>query len=208
MKVKIVSFCTEGAYQAEALPLCQSASRYKLDFNLVTYTKSFLPDWEQAVCYKPLFILQQIRLWDQHDWVVWTDADSEFIRQPDWLRIPQHADIAWYFFQRHPGQIHECLTGTMAFRPNRSTIEFVERWVELTESSRNSSTPEQRSLQKMWLEESKLGYPNIGNVFWRDARIGILPKEFVWIFDDFPAIYGEGCEPMILHRQASRRLRT
>ena len=191
MRVKVVSFATTGEYDREADRLRESAKRFNVDINVVTYSRDFLPTWFDAVKFKPRFIAEQLALWsDDYSGVLWSDADSEFVAAPDWDTFDAcHA--AWHRFKRSKMHEEENLTGTMFFAPSTLTKHFLHDWIAATEAIGKCDTPEQRSLKAVMAER-------------RESFIAKdMPASYVWIFDDFPALY-PGVKPVVIHRQASR----
>lgn len=194
MKIKIVSFATEGAYDVEADRLRESANRFGVDLNVVVYTREHLPTWQVAVKFKPRFIAEQLALWaDEYDGILWTDADSEFVSAPDWT-VFDGCHAAWHKFKRSKMHEEELLTGTMYFSASTLAKHLLHDWIEATENVGDCDTPEQRSLKAVMAEK-------------RESFIVKDPgAAYCYVFDDFKEIY-PGVEPVVLHRQASRRLK-
>lgn len=188
MRVKVISFYTEGAYEEEVKPLLASCERFALDSNIVKYRKEFLPTWNDAVCFKPRFILEKLNLWNDYDGIFWTDADSEFVQGPDFSRF-ERCDLSWHKFKRSRSHEEEYLTGSMFFRCTESVRTLVEEWGKVTGIFSKTDTPEQHSLKKVCEEKDRwLKFENL------DASY--------CTFDDNVAKY-----PVIWHRQVSRKLR-
>lgn len=190
--MKVVSFATEGAYAAHGDRLRASCEKFGLDFNIVVYRRDFLPDWQQAVLWKPKFILEQVRIWDEYDGLLWTDADSVFLRDPD-FSVFENGDVGWHWFKRSVNHAREPLTGTMFFRPQQPVVDFIRVWSVSSELFRGKFTPEQDGLQLAWNRNVGLRHVDPG-------------PEWCWIFDDFLALYGYRIS-VVEHYQASRENR-
>lgn len=193
MKVKVVSFCTAGPYAEEAKKLRESCDKFGLDCIAVEYTREYLPTWKDAVCLKPDHMFECLILWDNYDYILWTDADSFFVKKPDFDKF-KGCDVAWHKFKRTRNHEEEFLTGTMLLRPCEEVISFARAWGGRTREFYHTDTPEQRSLKVVWPDfADKLKFMDLG-------------PDMVYIHDDFKSIYPK-VDPVIIHTQASRKYR-
>lgn len=190
MKIKIVAFYTPS-YADEIKALHATASELGLK---VCETRIKDLTWSRAVMYKPEFIWDQLmKLEEEFDGLLYTDADSRFRRVPDWDQF-KGLDFSCHFFRRSPVCEPEMLTGTMYFGNGKNVLPFVASWALRTEQFASTDTPEQRSLTVTWEN-------------WKDVlSFKDFGPELVWIFDDFIPLY-PGRMPVIEHMQASRQRR-
>lgn len=191
--MRVVAFWTNESYFREIVRLHDSMERFGLH-----YQTEHVPGkkgWLEAVMAKPRFILHMLETLQDSD-VFYTDADSSFKKAPDW-RILAGLDVAWAHFKGSPVMPAEHLTGSMFFRNTSAVRDFVEDWAEETERGIYAKcfTPEQDSLAVAWARIHGKG----------EIRFGELPPEYCW-FDTCREVYGP-LEPVIEHRQASRRYR-
>jgi len=199
-KVKIVSFFTAGDYQKEAERLAESFARFSLNAYVVQYPAM---SWKEAVMRKPAFFLNMLSVHSDYSGILWTDADSEFMKIPD-VSIFADADLGIHSWKRTPQGDTEYLTGTMYLANKPLVKSFLEEWVEATKRFDGGHTPEQQSL-RLLLETGK----------WNERLKIVDPgPEWVWIFDDFEDRYNRNVpkelkrQPVVKHYQASRRLKT
>lgn len=195
--IRIINFYTPGPYAEEAKELCESA--WKLGLNIYAAEYAHLKCWQDAVCFKPQFILLQlesIMRSSGEDGVLWVDADARFRSLPDWS-IFETCDFSACHFQWTKGHPIELLTGTLFFRSNAKTLDFLYRWVALTHEWYYHQTPEQMSLLHAY--NSQLDTVT-------SLRFKELPKEMIFIEPEFREMY-PNMTPAISHYQASRRLR-
>lgn len=180
----IVSFYTPE-YSIEAIKLLDSLERYSLfyDIQRVDSKKS----WIENVNYKSQFCKEMLDYYYDIP-VVWVDCDAEVQHYPELFhRID--ADIGVYFRNRY-GASHELLSGTIYFGNTAVSKDIVAKWCDFCK--RNPTRWDQRSLQEV-LELEK-----------ERVRIFEIPPSYVRIFDAHDM---QGIDPVILHNQASRRLK-
>lgn len=193
MKIKIISFYTPN-YAREAARLEASLNQFNLDYTL---DQASFGSWHEAVSHKPKFIMDFMNaclMGGQYTGILWTDADSEVMRQPD-LEELGGCDAAWHRFQRSPKHGEEFLTGTIYFAVNSLSRAFVRKWAEVTAAQKHNDTPEQLALQEVY--GMHRNYPLVTRS---------LGPEWCYIFDDSKAIYPD-VKPVFQHYQASRRLK-
>lgn len=122
-----VSYCTEGLYEPELNRLLNSLSKFELPFSCAVIKSR--GRWFENVRPKPSFIYHQLKGTPRN--VVWLDADSEVVSEPELLsRIPPEADVAGAirFRKKHPGWI---LCNTLFFRNNARVIPLLFQWETL-----------------------------------------------------------------------------
>ncbi|MDI9380270.1 MAG: putative nucleotide-diphospho-sugar transferase [Verrucomicrobiota bacterium] len=174
----VVGYYTAGTgYEKEAKGLIESLRVYGLEYDIRAIQPT---DWQRATQYKATFLAEMVHLYHGQT-IVYTDADSRIERYPA-LFADMDGDIA---FHRRRGR--ELLSGTLFLRCNDATADLMERW--RAECLRRPNTWDQQCL------DAALDG-------WR-GRVGTLPEEYCCIFDTRPM----PAEPVIVHRQASRRLK-
>lgn len=185
----IVGYYTPDGYAQEAKRLRASLERFGLEHVLTPIAN--VASWSHAVMYKPTFLGEMLSAARKP--ILYVDADAEFMSVPDWGLL-EHVDVGWHEFKRNRHAEMEFLTGTMylAYTPEVQT--FVADWAARTRDFAWHSTPEQASLKAVWPAHEKALVKRV------------LPPSWTYIFDDFRECYS-GVEPVILHHQASRRLR-
>lgn len=189
MTPKVIAYYTNADYAKLAANLSTSCLEFGINHSLTDHDGAELT-WKQAVMFKPQFILDQLMQSDED--IFYTDADSKFVRKPDWS-IFEGCDLAFHKFQRSIHHGVEYLTGTMFFRNTALVRCFVSDWVGHTEHWDHSDTPEQDSLRAtVALWESRL-------------KVVDMPKEWCFIHDDMREMYPDA-QPIIEHYQASRTL--
>jgi hypothetical protein len=144
----------------------------------VIYECESTGSWEKNCQLKACAILEALEKNDCA--IVWTDADSEIIRYPS-LFDELSCDIALHKIGT------EYLSGTVYFANNETVKGVVREWVEV--NKRNLEW-DQKNLQFV-LSRNKID-------------LAFLPSEYCKIFDR----RSQQCkEPVIVHYQASRRLK-
>lgn len=209
MAIKVVSFHTNAAYEAEARKLRASLEELMIPHAIGSWGS---PEWswKEAVLNKPRFILEAMALISGMD-LLWVDADSIFRRVPDWSLL-QATDVAAHRLCRGGVHAPEWLTGTMFFRNSPEVRVFVEEWASAASNWRHSDTPEQDAFRVLVEGEHLRGPGHRGMAVplprwrWQGVRILELPPDWCWIFDEMPRLVPHGT-PTIEHFQASRRLR-
>jgi len=195
LDILAVAFYTEDGdgYEKEAERLIESFTSHNIEYAI---SKIKPMDWQDAVCWKPEFILGSLEHFESIDGILYVDADAEFMNQPD-FRIFKDCHVAFHEFKRSPHHPTEILTGTLYFANTPLVKEFLEEWATETQKWRNTDTPEQCAWRAIWDGWEK-------RLLKKD-----LPPEWVWIYDDFPRRYGNRNpdEIVVKHYQASRRLR-
>jgi hypothetical protein len=153
--------------------------------------------WLQGVMYKPQFILNALNEIQHlgYDGILWTDADSVFVRKVPWLEL-EGAQLGYTRFQWSPAHKNEILTGTMYFANDAKVRALVEEWVKITPNFKHSDTPEQDAfavLMGRWQ----------GHVLLKN-----LSSEWATINDpEALKLYPKGSIPIVMHNQYSRTFR-
>jgi hypothetical protein len=175
----VVAYATRGTgYEAEAERMAASAHRMGLDAHVELIDS--LGGWQRNTQYKARFLRDVIRHRPCRS-IVYTDADSVFVRYPALFDEP--VDGIGY----HLRNGHELLSGTLHLACNEATAALMDLWVE--ECERQPDAWDQRTLQAALAR-------------WNGPQ-RVLPEAYCCIFDS-PT---RPAEPVVLHMQASRRLK-
>lgn len=188
LNVLIAAFYTNDFYRNQASRLATSLDRLKIS----SYTLEKVlgcSTWNEAVSRKPAWIGEMLNHLDGYDGLFYTDADSEFIRMPDW-EVMRGCDFAAVEWKRYPTSEPELLTGSCYFANNDRVRGFVDEWSKLTPKYKHTFTPEQRSLAEYFSKPNPIAFKR-------------LPVEWCFIHDDHRSMYPDAKE-IILHHQASR----
>lgn len=193
MNIWIMSYFTDGSiYEHEAARLKASLEEFDI-CKYVVHRAPACDTWGEAVRYKPAFIQEMLALFRHCDGVLYVDTDAAFLREPD-FSVFEDCHFAAHHFKRSPHAQEEILTGTLYFANTPTVKEMIDDWIVETVRWKHSMTPEQDSLREI--------LPR-----WQDQIIAKrLDPEWCWIYDDFPAVYGQRM-PIIEHYQASRKVR-
>jgi len=181
----IVSFYTEGtAYEAEAARLRASCNRLGLEAEVVAVADS--GSWASNCAMKASVVRDAWRRSGRG--VVWLDADATL------AGVPRLLGALGVDFAVHRCDGWQFASGTLAFGAGGLAGELLDRWVGLCE--RDPGRLDQESLDLAW--ESLV----------REAPLRTLwlPQAYTRIFDR-PDEDATGSRPVVLHHQASRRLR-
>ncbi len=183
----VTSFYTkETGYELEAKKLARSLQNFKLDYEIVGIVDR--KNWQLNIRYKPVLITKMLQKYYPRP-VLYVDADAIFCKFPELLQTLD-ADIAlhkvhWSSYGRD--RADELLGGTVYFKSTPRAKEILERWCQLCETTPLS----------IW--DQKILQDIIGDNFYN------LPPEYCTIFDSMGCIVKD---PVILHTQASRRLKS
>jgi hypothetical protein len=143
--------------------------------------------WEANCAYKAAFLL---KLWREiHRPLLWVDADGVLIGRPNLLRAAS-CDFAIHKVDRW-----EFASGTLFFNATPLAGQLLHRWETLCRFYPHIW--DQRLLDAAW-EELMRACPLL--TWW-------LPSEYTMIFDH-PEAFTAKESPVIVHYQASRRLKT
>lgn len=177
-----VSFFTLGTpYETEAAELAATLRAFDLPYDI----EGIEPrgSWVRNCSQKARFV-RDMMLRHPEQRIVWLDADARVKKLPTLFQNLE-CDVA--FHRRHG----ELLSGTLFFAPTSAAWETVRLWESACEA--HPDEWDQRVLDDV-VKENKAG-----------ATFGTLPASYVQIFD--AKDMGDVDEAVILHTQASRRLR-
>jgi hypothetical protein len=175
----VVAYATRGTgYEAEAEDMVRSAHRMGLDVDLrLVDTRG---GWQANTQYKAEYLREMVHA-HQGRAIVYTDADSRFVRYPGLFDEP----LEGIAFHKHKGA--EVLSGTLHIACNKATARLMDGWVK-----------ECRKQPGIW-DQLALQY---AVARWK-GEVRELPKEYCCIFDHEP----RPAAPVVVHYQASRRLK-
>lgn len=190
MNILIAAFHTNDFYRKQSERLVASLDR----LGMKNYTIEFVDGWKtwnDAVSHKPAWILGMLNpvYMEGYDGLFYTDADSEFMRKPDWS-VMKDCDFAAVEWKRYPTSEPEILTGSMYFSNNDRVRQFVAEWDRLTPKYKHTFTPEQRSLAEYFSQPNPIAFKR-------------LPLGWCKIHDDMKAMVSDE-ETVVQHYQASR----
>jgi hypothetical protein len=183
----IISFYTrDTGYEDEAKKLADSLNRLNLDYEIIGIADR--KNWQLNIRYKPSLISKMLKRYHPRP-ILYVDADAVFMRFPDLFRgilgdIGVHR-VHWEDYGRN--RPDEVLGGTIYVSNCARTQSVLEKWIQGCET-RSLSVWDQKILQEI-----------IGNDFYQ------LPAQYCTIFDSMGSIIKD---PVILHNQASRRLKS
>lgn len=178
---EFVAFYTP-AYAEEALKLKETLDEFDVGY-LIAEVKD-KGDWYKNTSYKAEFVFQMLSSSFKN--VVYIDVDARLKRMPA-IFDRLTCDIAFHRLN-NPGNPGELLGGTIFFRNCDKVKAMIDQWI--IECMTNDQVWEQRKLDKCLRD--------------KDLEIYILPVEYCAIFDH-PSV--KGTDVVILHEQASRRLK-
>lgn len=174
----VISYYTEGsAYKEESLRLKDSLLRLGIEHQICEVPNR--GSWQANTQYKAQFILEKVEQTQRP--VLYVDADAMFEQYPALLDDFPH-DFACHY---RDGK--ELLSGTLYFGGGDLSRTILREWID--ENERNKNLWDQRNLQ---------------TVLWRmGGKHDLLPAQYCCIFD----LMAHVLDPVILHFQASRRLK-
>jgi len=190
----IVSYFTLDTPYAKIAHDCLMPTLSRTDLTCDVRGVDNLGSWINNTSYKPTFIKSML---EKHDCnIVWVDCDAEVIRYPEmFLHIPDEYDVAVHYLDRdkwYQGKNKgtELLSGTIFFRNNENSMRIVDRWKEECDKRLEW---DQKVLQRVLENENVFELP-IEYCYIKTMPDGSLPSVKV-------------IEPVIIHNQASRKLR-
>lgn len=190
-----VSYYTIGnGYELEAEELRRTLDAFRLPYQVVGIAIDGARGpgtWQQAINYKAVFIREMQHAFPELP-LVWLDADARVVQRPrlfDWVMC----DLAAHWYRTK-----ELLSGTLYFAPGRASRSLVEAWIKRNRELPDRCCADQRNLVDIVRCR-------------RDLSVVNLPPEYAWIdagsgSDLSARAYGRRY-PIIVHRQASRRLK-
>lgn len=188
----VVSYYTKDTgYKSEALKLAVSLERFKVPWHIEEIENR--GTWQKNTLYKAQFIRRMMEKFKGKS-IIFIDADAELKRNPA-LFEKLKCDVGYSIrdYRRFPSRSRkkgkEILSGTLYIANNERTRKFVDAWIE--ENKRNSRRWEQLNLAKiLQLSNGKLS-------------IKVMDARYCCIFDWMRSLK----DPVVVHYQASRRLR-
>lgn len=174
----VVSYFTKE-YAEDAQCLRWSCYEFLEKYEIVPV--QCLGDWMSNTQYKPVFLMQMLEKYKPSA-IVWVDADAEFKAYPD-LFNEITEDVGIHFRRGS-----EPLTGTLFLQNNDRVWRLLQEWVRLNRESPNQ------------YEHKHMGEAIAGL---KGFTVRVLPASYCKIFD----AEDMGKEEVIVHHQASRRLR-
>jgi len=176
-----VSYATNDAYAAEAQRLIRSCATHGVSLRFDRQPD--LGSWQANTQHKADYLLRLRR--ELRGPLLWLDADAEVCKPPTLFGdLPADTDVAVHYRDGH-----ELLSGTLWIGDTQRALGLLESWVSINAS--RPMTWDQRNLDGA----IRLACGNL-NVYQ-------LPPTYCQIFD---TMAGAG-DPVILHHQASRRLK-
>jgi len=176
----IVSYYTP-AYAVDASRLVSSLDKFQLPYDVTPIDT--LGSWSANTGHKAAF-MQKMR--ERHTGpIVWLDADAEVMKYPLAFDVLDGCDIGVHFRRDS-----ELLSGTLYVGDTPKAREVLAAWVRRCEECPNEW--DQRNL-----------HAALGMV--HGVKLHRLPAAYTCIFDADDML--KQGEPVILHHQASRRLR-
>jgi len=192
-----ISYYTKDTIYQDTINKYLIPSFLKLELKHYIYEIETLGDWKSNAIQKPLILKQALERFPDND-IIWQDADSEILQNPDLLfNIPEEYDIALHYlhWKAHYGRPSdegrfEMLDGTVFWRNTDKVKDFI---LHLIKDSTEKGIDHQKTMAKM-LETNKAF-----NVF-------PLPRTYSYLSSQpdgkKPAI--EIKNPIIVHHQMSR----
>ena len=185
--VRVISFYTKDTpYVEEALRLVGSCANHSIPTSILP--RPNLGNWSLNCHQKPGFIREQLHAAEEP--VLWLDADAEVMAPLDdaWIR---DAGVDFAASWRPMSSHSELLSGTTWWNFTEGAFKLLTEWEK--ECRMNPGVWDQKHLQYA------LGMcPDV-----QDLR---LPIAWTWIEDLFRC-ENPDVEPIVVHHQASRRLR-
>jgi len=183
----VVSFYTKGtAYEAEARRMVRSVHLHGLEHDVREVPNQ--GSWLANTAHKPQYLRTMLDIHAGRD-ILWIDADGEMRHYPvlfdDFTADIGVCYVDWPQYGRNRGP--ELLSGTIYLKNNRRVRDLVDEWARRIE---RKPQWDQRVLQEIIPERQGL-------------KVIDLPDTYTQIFDTMK----NAGEPVILHHQASRRLK-
>ena len=180
--MNIVScYSSDIGYTKEAEGLKESLHRFEISDKHVESFKS-LGSWEKNCQYKAVFLKNKLK--EIGEPVVWLDADARLLKYPELFKHID-TDVAWHYLRGSKG--FSLLSGTLYLTPNERVYSLMDDWIVL---NNENDEWDQRNLSTV--------------VEFSEVNITRLPREYCQIFDNKG---GANKDTVILHRQASRKLK-
>jgi hypothetical protein len=172
-------FTTGTQYEIEVQKLKQGLDKFKVKYEIMGIKTQ--GSWEKNTQMKPQVIKTVMEKYKLP--VVWMDADAELLKYPEFFHTIT-GDVSYHKIK----EWNEMLTGTLYFADVPECMEFLDKWITL---NNENFLPDAKNFQTIMEKDTKLKYVP-------------LPADYIKIFDN-PLI--ESKDPVIVHNQASRRLK-
>jgi len=183
----VVSFYTLD-YMESAMRLKRSLDKFGINNYLqkINRTSMDYKDWQRETFFKADFVRNMMNQYPDKD-IVWMDADAEVLQYPALLgSIPGNLAARIY----HGSKL---LSGTVYFKNCDEIKVLVDDWITLNQKPQDKFRCQQEQLNLQAVVERANGKVKFVN----------LPQEYCYIFDE-----RDKCEePVIIHRQHSRKFR-
>jgi len=194
----IISFYTiETGYEKEIERLKDSLRRFNLEHKIYSFEPT--GTWRGNLNYKSKTILMALDEFKDRD-IVFVDADAIIKRSPflfTKLSEREEHHIAAHFYEYSPrsGDANELLSGTLWIRNSAKGRKLIRTWHNI--ALKRSNVRHQKCLKLAMIEMIKKGQLKKSDIY-------KLPFSYTCIWD-YPQ--AKTCEPVIIHYQASRKLR-
>ena len=182
-------FTRNTPYSKEVERLISSLQKHKIGF--CVYSQKDRGEWLQNCRYVPAAIL--FALMSQEHNVLWVDADAEFRGYPGWFETCEF-DVAAHK-RLNPGGGFHWNTGTLFYRNSEKVISWLQHQLESVDNFYSGIEGELHDTWWMMKNADKV-----------DINLGAFPAEFSYIFDTKQPEELK-VKPVIVHHQASRRLK-
>lgn len=177
-----ISYWTTGTkYKEEAEKLAESCQSAGVDYDVREVPN--LGTWQKNTQFKPVFIKQMMGEYNGRP-VVWVDADARIVEFPE-LLYTMDADVAVHYRNGN-----ELLSGTVFLSGSLKSKQLLDKWIEITKAS--PTVWDQKTFQDAVEIQLRSG-----------LKLNRLPPSYCQIFD----LMADEGEPVIIHTQASRRLK-
>jgi len=180
----IVGYYTiDTPYEKESINMIKSAVK----FNIKTDVRG-VPNcgsWQANTQFKAVFLRNILEEYKHEPYIVYLDCDATIEKYP-LLFDEINGDIAVHFRNNK-----SLLSGTIWMNPTQTTFDLLDDWIKRNEE-----------MKQIWDQK------NLQDVLYatKDVNLVKLPPEYCFIFDSMRKECKK-CKPVILHHQASRRLR-
>jgi len=179
----VVSMFTVGTeYEVEVNSLKQSLDTLSIKYEIVGVKPQ--GSWEKNTQIKPVVIRQVMDKYRMP--VVWIDADAIVKKTPEFFTTVRE-DLSYYTL-KWPNGFNEMLVGTVYFDYNDKVMKFLELWAQLNQSN---NFPDGKNFQTLMEKNESL-------------TVKDLPADYIKIFDNDLIV---SKDPVVVHNQASRRLK-
>ena len=173
-----ITYATGPGYVDEMAGLVETLRQHKL--NYIACYEDDAGSWVDNCARKPHFLARMRAA--LRGPMIWLDADARVMSPPSW---PLGYDFGYHLFRNH-----EVLSGTLYIGDTPGARDLLQRWCTAMDNAAG-----------LWDQRTLAQVLQAAPDTWRVAR---LPESHACI-DKY---HTPGVEPVIWHRQASRRLKT